>query len=175
MAVIREWRCLAGHGAFEGKEAVCPVAGCTTVIREFRTAPALKSAKTKRSDNALQMMANRLGLTDMSASKTGSVAGDRMAKQRGFGQIGGQDFAPHWGEIPKGGTFEPGKGPVARDGSEGGVESVIKSMSRGQAADVSPEAPALPTGPMPRRQTPHVVGRDSVTANEFSDAVRVAT
>lgn len=174
MAINKEYRCLA-HGAFESsaKTAVCQY-GCTTVVREFRTAPGTRSDKTKRSDNALNRMAARYGLTDMSA-KTGSVAGDRMAKQRGFGQIGGQDFTPHWGTIPKGGTFEPGKGPVARDGAEGGAESIVKSLSGGRAEQVPDTASALPTGPIPRRARPNVVGRDSVTANEFSDAVRVAT
>lgn len=172
MAVIKEWRCLA-HGPFENAKGVCEH-GCTTVIREFRTAPGLKSVKTKRSDNALERMAARYGLTDMSASKTGSVAGDRIAKQRGFGQVAGQDFAPHWGELPKGGTFEVGKGVVAREGSEGGVEAAVKSLSRGQAESVPDDAPALPVTPR-GRPMPHVVGRDSVTANEFSDAVRVAT
>lgn len=172
MAILKEYRCI-GHGPFEGYKAVCPH-GCSVVIREFRTAPGLKSVKTKRSDNALERMAQRYGLTDMSASKTGSVAGDRMAKQQGFGQIGGQDYTPKWGELPKGGTYEVGKGVVARDGSEGGVEAAVKQLSRGQAEPVPDGAPALPV--MPRgKPRPNVVGRDSVTANEFSDAVRVAT
>lgn len=167
MATIKEWRCLA-HGAFDSADGVCEW-GCTTVVREFRTAPGHKSAKTKTSDRALERMAKRYGLTDMSASKTGSVAGDRMAKQKGFGNIGGHDFTPRWGGIPKGNTYDVGKGAVVeRHGAQGGAEAFVKSSSNGQAEAIDS---ALPIAAPPRRMRPNIVGRDSVTANEFSDAV----
>lgn len=171
MAVLKEFKCLM-HGSFEGYEPVCSH-GCTTVVREFLTAPGYKSAKTKISDTALNRMAARYGLTDMSASKTGSVAGDRIAKQKGFGQIGGHDFTPKWGEIPKGGTYDvASKSVVARDGAKGGAESIMQSMSGGQA---EAQAGALPVDIPRMRATPNVVGRDSVTANEFSDALAKAS
>lgn len=173
MAILKEYRCLA-HSAFESSEKnpTCPH-GCTTVLREFRTAPGTRSAKTKASDNALERMAQRYGLSDISASKTGSVAGDRQAKQAGFGQVNGEDFRPRWGEVPRGGTYEVGKGVVDREGSEGGAAAIVKSISQGRAEEVGDDAPALPIMPS-RRPAPNVVGRDSITANEFSDAVRVA-
>jgi hypothetical protein len=174
MAVTKEWRCFA-HGPFEGTEAVCPH-GCSTVIREFRTAPAGRSDKTKASDKALERMAKRYGLADISASKTGSVAGDRMAKQRGFGKIGDVDFSPRWGEIPKGGTYHAGdKAVIAREGSEGGADALVKNLSQGRAEPIPDNASALPTGPIPKRPRPVVVGRDSITNAQFSDALAKAS
>ena len=151
--------------------------GCSTVVREFYTPPGTRSAKTKASDNALQRMATRYGLSDLSASKTGSVAGDRMAKHpQGFGKVGQEDFTPRWGAIPKGGTFDVRTGgPVARDGGEGGAESIVKSLSGGRAEPMPDNSSALPIGLPGRRPPPNVVGRDSITANEFSDAIRKAS
>lgn len=104
MAVTKEWRCLA-HGEFDGAEGVCP-RGCTTVVREFRTAPAGRSAKTKTSDQALERLAKRFGLSDMT-NKDGSVGGSRKHPK---------DLAPVWGAMPKGNIFSPGKGEVNEKG-----------------------------------------------------------
>ena len=173
MAVTKEFRCLA-HGAFEGTDARCPH-GCTTVIREFRTAPGSRSAKTKASDTALERMAKRYQLSDISA-KSGSVAGDRAAKMRGLGQVGPADFTPRWMEIPKGGTYDAAtKQVIARDGSEGGADALVKNLSQGRAEPLGADAPALPIGPIPRRPRPVVVGRDSVTRAQFKDALAKAS
>lgn len=114
--VKKEWRCLA-HGPFDGLEGVCP-SGCTTVVREFRTAPGTRSPSTKKSDAALEHLAARYNLTDMT-NKNGSVGGSRPQQQ---------DMAPVWGAMPKGNVFEVGKGEVQRDGSEGGATAALSSM-----------------------------------------------
>ena len=172
-AILKEFRCFA-HGKFEGHDPVCPM-GCTTVERAFYTAPGAKSDKTRASDRALERMAQRYGLSDISASKTGSVAGDRMAKQRGFGQVGPADFTPRWGELPKGGTFEVGKGVVDREGSEGGAAALVKSMSQGRAEPVPDNAGALPIPTPPRRPRPTIVGKESISAAQYSEALAKAS
>lgn len=116
MAVKKEYRCLA-HGPFESMEEICPH-GCSTVVREFRTAPGGRSAKTKTTDRALQGLANRYGLTDMS-NKSGSVGGSRKQPQA---------MAPVWGEMPKGNVFEVGKGEVAAEGAAGGSTAALAAL-----------------------------------------------
>jgi hypothetical protein len=115
MAVVKEWRCLA-HGAFDSSQGVCP-SGCSTVIREFRTAPGTRSAGTKASDAALERLADKYGLSDMS-NRRGSV-GDREKKN---------DFAPVWGKMPVGNNYEVGKGEVAREGAQGGANAALKGL-----------------------------------------------
>lgn len=104
MAVTKEYRCMA-HGPFDGAEAICPH-GCSTVVREFRTAPGGRSAKTKGSDAALEHLARRFGLSDMS-NRDGSVGGSRKHADA---------MKPTWGELPKGNVFVPGKGEVNEKG-----------------------------------------------------------
>lgn len=119
MAVIKEWRCLA-HGAFESKEGVCPH-GCTTVLREFRTAPGGRSEKTKKSDAAIEHLAKRYGLSDIS-NKNGSVGSSRPNPDQ---------MQPTWGELPKGNVFQPGKGEIAVDGAAGGATAALSGMGMG--------------------------------------------
>ena len=123
MAVTKEYRCLA-HGPFEGKEAVCP-SGCTTVIREFRTAPATRSDRTKASDKALERLAARYGFSDLSNRK-GSVGATRAAQS---------PFQATWGQMPKGNKFEVGKGEVPVDGASGGATAALAGM--GMAGSVA--------------------------------------
>ena len=117
---MKEFRCLA-HGPFDAKEPVCPH-GCSTVLREFRTAPAGKSAKTKLSDRALEHLSKRYGLSDMS-NKGGSVGASRKRDN---------SMAPVWGEMPKGNVFVPGKGEVDAKGqaltTTGGAAAALAGM-----------------------------------------------
>lgn len=115
MSVNKEWRCMA-HGSFEGAEPRCPH-GCSTVVREFLTAPAGKSEKTKISDRALSRLAQRYNLGDMS-NRNGSVGASRK---------GPPGMEPIWADLPKGNNFEVGKGEVQRDGSEGGASAALAS------------------------------------------------
>lgn len=103
MPVIKEWRCLA-HTTFDNSTGVCPH-GCTTVVREFRTAPGTRSSRTKVADGALEHLAKRFGLTDMS-NRSGSVGGSRRQRP---------DFSPVWGDMPKGNVYEVGKGERPAD------------------------------------------------------------
>lgn len=127
MSVLREFRCLA-HSAFESREEKprCPVAGCSTVIREFRTAPAGRSEKTKISDKALLRLAERYKLTDMS-NKNGSVGNSRNHPQ---------GMEPVWAPLPAGNVFEVGKGEVQRDGATGGATAALAAAGMtGSVAD----------------------------------------
>ena len=90
MAVLKDYRCLA-HGVFESKTAVCPH-GCTTVVPMFLKAPGGRSDKTKASDRALEHLAKRYGLDDMS-NRNGSVGNSRKHPS---------GMEPRWGEIPDG-------------------------------------------------------------------------
>jgi len=133
MAVTKEFRCLA-HGPFDAAEAICPH-GCTVVVREFRTAPGGRSEKTKASDRALEHLAKKYNLSDMS-NKNGSVA---ASKRQPTG------MEPVWGEMPKGNVFQPGKGEVARDAdghmqrvdSTGGAAAALAGMGMtGSVAEI---------------------------------------
>ena len=142
MAVTKEFRCLA-HGEFDGSEPVCPK-GCTTVVREFRTAPAGKSSKTKGVDRTLASLAARFGFSDMS-NRDGSVG----SSKKNSGEI-----KPVWGDMPKGNIFVPGKGEVNAKGEAmstagGGVaalagmgitgQSVAAQLSQKLGREVTPE------------------------------------
>lgn len=90
MAVVKEYRCFA-HGPFDSTDGICPH-GCTTVVREFRTAPAARSDKTKASDRALENLAKKFNLTDMS-NRNGSVGGSRKGQQ--------PNMQAQWLDMPK--------------------------------------------------------------------------
>ncbi len=163
MAVTKEFRCLA-HGPFEGKEPMCPH-GCTTVVREFRTAPAGKSEKTKVSDRALDRLAERYRLTDMS-NRNGSVGASRQHAP---------GMEPKWLEIPKGNNYEVGKGEVQRAGSQGGAQAALEStgmtgsVAAKLAAKLGHDVPAEPTfmelaKGLPRVR-PHAVGSYGTSAD----------
>lgn len=100
MAVLKEFRCLA-HGEFESVKAICPH-GCAErfVVREFRTAPAIKHGRTRRADWAINALAEDHGYTDInnSPSRTNSVA--EFATRHGKIKAN-----PHWLDIPH---AEPG-------------------------------------------------------------------
>lgn len=126
MAVLKDYRCLA-HGTFESKEAKCPH-GCTTVIAVWNgKAPGGRSEKTKASDRALNHLASRYGLSDMSNRNGNSVGGNRKAPG---------EMTPTWGELPSGNIFEAGKGEVnrtdrARVDSQGGAAGFAGPLSSG--------------------------------------------
>jgi hypothetical protein len=115
MAVTKEWRCLA-HGPFDSATGVCP-SGCSTVVREFRTAPGTRSEKTKTSDRALARLAERYNFTDLS-NKRGSVGATRAA----------DGMQAKWLDMPKGNKYEVGKGEVPVDGSVGGASAALSGV-----------------------------------------------
>jgi hypothetical protein len=87
-------------------------------VREFRTAPATRSAKTKASDGALERLAKRFGLSDMS-NRSGSVGGSRAQPR---------DFSPVWGKMPKEGGIDAALSSVAVP--IGGKERVMDMRSK---------------------------------------------
>lgn len=171
MAVTKEYTCIA-HGPFEGTEARCPH-GCTTAIeREFRTAPAGRSAKTKATDNALNRLAQRFGMTDIS-NRSGTVAGSKRQPK--------MEMKPEWVPMPKGDLLKVGaKGQPGviehRKGSAGGAEAAGKQYKTDRVADeivANMETP-LPVGQNLPRPRPVVVGRDTVTQEDFEAGIRSA-
>lgn len=168
MAVNREFTCLA-HGPFEGTEARCPH-GCTTAVaREFRTAPAVGTAKAKATDAALERLAQRFGLTDIS-NRNGSVAASKPPAPAGL------DFTPKWLPVAAGDNFEVGKGVVSREGSAGGANATAQQYRTERMGDepAATETVPLPLGQLPPPPRPHVVGRDNVTSADFEKAIRSA-
>jgi len=81
MAVWKEWAC-AAHGPFDSPEGKCPY-GCSQrfVVREFRTAPSIKGAKTKHTDRNLQNLANDFKLTDVATDKEVGSVMDQLRKK----------------------------------------------------------------------------------------------
>lgn len=148
MAVIKEFRCLA-HGAFDGTEARCPH-GCTTVLREFRTAPGTRSAKTKISDKALDRMAKQFGATNMT-NRSGT-----MKLNRGVPQFEGQ-----WGQMPKGNAWD-GKGEKPVDGAAGGAMGALSALNMAPEQKGDPNIAQIMKN-LPRR-SPNVVGNFSSPA-----------
>jgi hypothetical protein len=101
-------------------------------VREFRTAPAGRSARTKASDSALERLASKFGLSDMT-NRDGSVGGSRKAKP---------DFKPIWGEMPKGNVYEVGRGERAADVKGaliqgGGAVGAMASMGMNSDVDAA--------------------------------------
>lgn len=175
MGVMKEYFCFA-HGEFEAEQPVCP-AGCTTNIeREYRTAPAARSGKTKATDAALERLAQRFGYSDLS-NRGGSVAASQPQKPE-------MDFRPRWEAVPKGHAFHAGGRIEERDGAVGGAEKPAGEYGSGRAVGPSLGMPAelmatkdvpLPTGAALPRPRPHVVAQDKVSGADFDKAMRAAT
>ena len=139
MAILKEYRCLS-HGPFDSVDGICP-SGCDTVVREFRTAPGGRSAKTKTTDKTLQGLADRFGLTNMS-NKNGSVGGSRQQPANAM--------APVWGQMPKGNVYEVGRGERPVDGASGGATAALAAVGINSQNEASVQAMADAAGvPMP--------------------------
>jgi hypothetical protein len=180
------------HGPFDAKEPLCPH-GCTTVIREFRTAPAARSEKTKASDRALEHLAQRFGLSDMS-NRSGSVGATRRHKE--------MDFSPVWGKMPAGNAWN-GSAEVAPTGGVlkqgGGASAAVQQIAipgpRGkppmqlnmQAKDAAvadlEKSLSGKVGPIPtfgdvaktmHKPVPHPVGHEPGKASDLQDAIEKA-
>lgn len=169
MGPIKEFVCFA-HGKFDSDKPVCP-AGCTTSVeREFRTAPAGHSARTKAADAALERLATRFGMTDIS-NRSGTVAASRTP-----GAPPALDFTPIWKEVPKGDVLEVGRGIVSREGSTGGAEAASREYGTGRMGDepyATQEVP-LPVGGKLPQLRPHIVANDNTSAADFSKAIASA-
>lgn len=95
MAVLKEWRCFA-HGPFESEEQKCPN-GCSRafVVREIRSAPAIKHNRTKVADSAIRALAADFGLTNVKNDKAGGSVMDALRRPTSM-----QDFAPRFIDVP---------------------------------------------------------------------------
>lgn len=81
MPVLKEFVCSA-HGPFESFEGICP-SGCSArfVTREFRTAPGIKSGKTRNTDRNLRALANDFKLPDVKCEEGMSVMDNLRRKK----------------------------------------------------------------------------------------------
>jgi hypothetical protein len=129
MPVLKEFRC-AAHGPFEGFEAKCP-RGCSPrfVVREFRSAPAFKSAKTKHVDRQFRAIAKEFGLTNL---KNDPKSGTSVMQELRKGVKTPAEASPRWMNLehappgfsrdpnakvpvfdPSGSGFQPTEGALA--------------------------------------------------------------
>jgi len=121
MGLKRDFLC-PGHGHFTANEPVCPQ-GCTVAIeRAFLTAPGKLSKKSSNTDRLLNMLAKDYRLSDMSNSK-GSVGAGRV-----------KDNPAVWADMPKGNTYEVGKGEQQRAGSLGGASAAVAGIGGADAS-----------------------------------------
>lgn len=117
MGIRKEYVCFA-HGPFEADSPVCPE-GCTTAVeRQFRTAPGIRSNRTRNIDSTLTALAKDFGLSDLS-NRNGSVAQSQRAPQ---------DMRPTWGNVPKGDVFKQGGVIESVQGSKGGAETAAQQV-----------------------------------------------
>lgn len=123
MAVIKEFSC-PGHGPFESTEPRCPH-GCTVVSeREFRTAPAHHSGKTKRTDDLVRQQVEAFGLTNIRSSRQGETARIQTPQERQmaeFQKAVKNRYPSLWGQVPKGGVFKAGLGPEGETPGGGAI------------------------------------------------------
>jgi hypothetical protein len=158
--VAKEYRCIAHALSFTSsdKQPRCP-RGCSTIVREFLTAPALRSERTKISDRALDRLAARYQLTDLS-NRNGSVGASRKTPK------GMEAF---WQPLPTGNVYEVGKGEVPREGSAGGATAALAGMGMTDSGGaISELMKALP------RPRPHAVGHEPGSAKDFDNALASA-
>jgi hypothetical protein len=91
--VIKEWNCLL-HGEFDGTHPICPSHGCRSlaVVREFRTAPTVRSNGMKKFDAGIRRTADMMKLGNLRTARAGEAAyGGDAAKQKGLEILWGQD------------------------------------------------------------------------------------
>lgn len=122
--IMKEWRC-AAHGPFDAVEQLCPY-GCSArfVVREIRTAPAIRSAGTRNTDTVNRQLAQDFNLPDLSNANGDSVMTNLRKKDwKKFQGVapsvwagGVPHAAPGWtqreGERPP--TFDPQSAGMAR-------------------------------------------------------------
>lgn len=99
MAVIGEFKCLACVHEFESTDdsPKCPH-GCSAsfVVREFRTAPSIRSRGTSVTDHNMKVMASDLGLTDMRNTDGQSVMSATTVGSGGVKRAYAPQQMPQW-------------------------------------------------------------------------------
>lgn len=63
---LYDWQCPI-HGDFEGSHAICPEMGCLNedIIKVYRKAPGIVTARTRRVDRTVRQLASEHGLSDL--------------------------------------------------------------------------------------------------------------
>ena len=91
--ILKEWNCLL-HGEFDGTHPICPSMGCSSkaVVREFRTAPTIRSSGMKKFDAGIRRTADMMKLNNIRTARAGEAAyGGEAAKQTGLEVLWGSD------------------------------------------------------------------------------------
>lgn len=89
--VLHDWQC-PRHGVFESTHGICPHMGCTSdgVTMVFLKAPSIGSQATRRRDERVKEMSDRMGVSDFRTTKE---EGDRSFR----GLAPGQENRVLWG------------------------------------------------------------------------------
>lgn len=131
MAVLAEWKCLACVHEFESSEdsPKCPH-GCSAsfVVREFRTAPRIRSRGTSVTDNNMKVMADDLGLTDMRNTDGQSVMSSTAVGSGGVKRAYQTEQMPHWKAMLPTGWAQNGQPPPVYTHEEAGFKGTNTPM-----------------------------------------------
>ena len=93
MAVVKEWACLE-HGPFESSHPICPNFGCDSknVVREIRTAPAMRSDGMKKFDAGIRRSSDLMGGANFRTAREGEASfGGQAARDAGTEVLWGNE------------------------------------------------------------------------------------
>lgn len=93
MAVLKEFNCLL-HGIFDCTVPICPSFGCNSraVVREFRTAPTIRSAGMKHFDAGIRRTSDMMQINNFRTARAGEAAyGGDVGKDTGLKVLWGSD------------------------------------------------------------------------------------
>jgi hypothetical protein len=114
VAVVKEWKCVACVTDFESTEEKprCPH-GCSAgfVVQEFRTAPRIRSGSTSATDRNMRVMAQDLGMTDMSNRDGQSVMSSTLVGSGGVKREYAQHQVAQWKAMLPTGWAGTGEAP----------------------------------------------------------------
>lgn len=93
MSVIKEWNCVL-HGEFDGSHPICPEMGCDSkaVVREFRTAPTIRSSTMKKFDAGIRRSSDMMKINNFRTAREGEAAyGGDAGKASGLQVLWGSE------------------------------------------------------------------------------------
>ena len=132
MAVVKEYFC-PGHGPFEGTKPICPK-GCTVAEREFRTAPSIGNAGTRRTDDLIRSQVEAMGLsnirTNLKEGDTARINTPAVNQALAHQEAIRKKFASPWGTVPKAGVFKAGLGPEGEIAGGGAIAAFAGQKTR---------------------------------------------
>jgi hypothetical protein len=131
--IVKEWAC-AAHGPFENASGRCP-SGCSPrfVVQEIRSAPAIRSGATDRTDATVQSLADSYGMSDIANGGDGESVMTTLRKK--------PSFSPTWGHVDHAAPGWSQRGETAKTVSPG----TYGAPAENRIAEVKP----LLSGPTP--------------------------